>query len=74
MLFLISWKPQSGDNLLTAYQRMVFQKVLWKNLLISRLCSSLAGRVVICLMSVLNIRGAKEENVDSDLQSAAAGG
>lgn len=27
---------------------------------------------MICLTSVSNIRGAKEENVDSDLQSAAA--
>lgn len=71
MLVLISWKPQSGDNLLIAYQRMVFQKVLWKNSLISRLCSYLAGRVVMCLMSVSNIRRAKEDNVDSDLQSAA---
>lgn len=42
--------------------------------LISRLCSCLAGKVVICLMSVSNIRGAKEDNVDSDLQSAADGG
>lgn len=29
---------------------------------------------MICLMSVLNIRGAKEDNVNSDLQSAADGG
>ena len=29
---------------------------------------------MICLMSVSNIRGAKEDNVNSDLQSAADGG
>lgn len=40
----------------------------------SELCSYLAGKIAVCLMSVWNIRGAKEENANSDLQTADEGG